>query len=151
MMSTKMVTEHSFPYRATTVTGIKGFNSKIYDDVEGEMEVELSFGPSGLKRKEIFYLVPNCPSPLIGWPTLSEFGLIIDSAARRVTEQKTGLIIHCAVADLDKPKPKKKVTVKENGEHLQVRDASGDDPKNELTARQVSALSARVEQLRLVD
>jgi len=76
--------------------------------VEGEMDVDFQFGLSGTIRKVKFYVVPQCPSPLMGMPTLEKFELVIDIATRKITEQGTGLSVHCIVADLKStPKDKK--------------------------------------------
>ena len=117
MISVKMATQHSLPYTRTEVKGIKGFNSQIYDDIEGEMEVDLSFGPTGATKKAMFYVVPGCPSPLVGLPTLVDFELLIDVADRKITEKKTGKIIGCSVTNKFKenqPKAKKAKTAKES-------------------------------------
>ena len=83
------------PYKATQIRGIKGFNATLYDNVKGEMEVELSFGPSGAK-KVTFYVVPSCPSPLIGYPTICDFKLIINTTDHNMVEEDSGLIVSCS-------------------------------------------------------
>ncbi len=99
------------------------------------MELELSFGPSGIKKSVIFYVVPNCPSPLIGWPTIVAFELLIDSKARQVIEQGTGLILNCSSAACwtggigKKPEPEMR-GLKEEKSGEEGSPSPSSDPKN---------------------
>ena len=66
--------QHGLPYKNSVVTNVNGFNTRVYDDVVGEMTFKFSFGSIGKNSKDVmFYLVPNCLSLLIGLPTLDDF------------------------------------------------------------------------------
>ena len=122
MVSLATVMQHGLPYKNSVVTGVMGFNSRIYDDVVGEMTVKLSFGSTGRRSKNvIFYVVPDCPSPLIGLPTLEDFRITIDVPGRNIVEQETGEIIHCSQAGLQKiiEKEKEKRKKEEQGMDLE--------------------------------
>ena len=113
MLSEEMAVNHGFAFRTTNVKGVRGFSSQVYSKVLGEMDATLRFGPGGKVRPAKFYVVGNCPSPLIGLPTLRDFGIVIDTTENLMRETETGLVIMCAVADV---RVKKQKSDKKEGE-----------------------------------
>ena len=100
MISTKMATKKGLHFKTCETTKIRGFNSQIFERVIGEMDVQLKLGPRGTEREVKFYVIPECPSPLVGMPSLEKFRLLIDTASHKLMERESGLEIICAIADL---------------------------------------------------
>ncbi len=74
--------------------------------------MSLTFGPRGKCQSARFYVVKDCPSPLIGLPTLRDFGIIIDTTENKMRESDTGLVIMCAVADIEMGRKRRKKSTK---------------------------------------
>ncbi len=108
LMSEEMASIHNFPFYETSATGVRGFGAQIYSDVVGEMDILLCFGPCQKAQMTKFYVVPDCPSPVIGLPTLGKFGIKIDTELRRLKEKETGRVVCCAAAEIEIPGQKKK-------------------------------------------
>ncbi len=112
MLSEATALKCGFPFHETSARSIRGFTSRIYEKVLGELDVSLTFGPRGKCQSARFYVVKDCPSPLIGLPTLRDFGIIIDTTENKMRESDTGLVIMCAVADIEMGRKKKKKNAK---------------------------------------
>ena len=89
-----------YPVRNSPVCGIKGFNGQIYDGVTGEVDVDLKFGPGGAVKKARFYVVPKCPSPLVGMQTIHDFGLVIHAGEHKISEEGSGLDLYSAAVSI---------------------------------------------------
>ena len=97
------VTRHQFVINKGGVTEVRGFNGspgKILGTVLGELQ----FGPDKGTKKTEFLVSPDVGEPIIGFPTLRDFGLSINCQSHEIFNENTGEAVLCSVVSSKKEK-----------------------------------------------
>ena len=95
------VTRHQFVINKGGITEVRGFNGspgKILGTVLGELQ----FGPDKGTKKTEFLVSPDVGEPIIGFPTLRDFGLSINCQSHEIFNESTGEAVLCSVVSSKK-------------------------------------------------
>ena len=101
LMPASDVTRHQFVINKGGVTEVRGFNGspgKILGTVLGELQ----FGPDKGARKTEFLVSPDVGEPIIGFPTLRDFGLSINCQSHEIFNESTGEAVLCSIVSSKK-------------------------------------------------
>ena len=91
------VTKHRFAYDPAAVKVVKSFDGKN-GTILGGLTCSLSIGPEKEPKQANFLVCPDIDVPIVGFPTLNEFGLTVDCEKHEISSSKSGQVVHCSVA-----------------------------------------------------
>ena len=95
------VTRHQFVVNKGGIKEVRGFNGspgKILGTVMGDLQ----FGPDKGTKKVEFLVSPDVGEPIIGFPTLRDFGLSINCQSHEIYNESTGEAVLCSVVNAEK-------------------------------------------------
>ena len=95
------VTRHQFVVNKGGIKEVRGFNGspgKILGTVMGDLQ----FGPDKGTKKVEFLVSPDVGEPIIGFPTLRDFGLSINCQSHEIYNERTGEAVLCSVVNAEK-------------------------------------------------
>ena len=95
LISVKDATKYGFSWRPAGIQSIKGFDgteSPVQDTFYGELRI----GPCEDAVGVDFVVTSKVSVPIIGFPTLHELGLSMDSRNHELVHQKTGEVVRCS-------------------------------------------------------
>ena len=97
VISADLARKHGLTYKPALIREIRGFNG-VPTPVVGMATCAMEMAPSEKKCEEKFLVVDVITGgPIIGMPTLTRFGLILDCDSREITDKASGHTVKCAV------------------------------------------------------
>ena len=100
MIPTKDVTAHGFKYFPGGIQSVRGYDGRE-GKILGKMKVKLLFGPAKRVKAADFLVSSDIRCPIIGMPTLRQFGFTIDCKNHSLNSVETGEVVRCSAVAID--------------------------------------------------
>ena len=95
VMLIKAATKYGLSYSPVGVRTIQGFDGHE-GAIVGSMVCNLSFGPDSKTRRAEFLVSPSVSYPILGCPTLREFGLSVNCENRELCDNRKKKVVRCS-------------------------------------------------------